>query len=118
MEIRFYQTKDGSEPAIDFLDSLDNKMRAKMIRAIELLEIHGSRLRFPVSEELDDGIMKLRATFGGNISRVLYFFIVGNVAILTNGFIKKTQKTPPNEIALAKKYRNDFLRRNHNDNMD
>ncbi len=117
MEICFYQTANGSEPVIDFLNSLDDKMRAKMIRAIDLLEIHGSRLRFPVSEELEDGIMELRATFGGNISRVLYFFIVGNTAVLTNGFIKKTQKTPPSEIALAKKYRNDFLRRNQNDNM-
>lgn len=67
MEIRFYQKNDGSKPAVDFLKSLDDKMRAKMSRAIDLLEIHGSQLRFPVSEEIDDGIMELRASFGGNI---------------------------------------------------
>ena len=117
MEIEFYRKPDGSEPVVEFLDSLDRKMRAKMVRAIDLLEIHGTALRLPVSENLGDGIMELRSSFGGNITRVLYFFIVGNKAVLTNGFIKKTQKTPPSEIALSKKYREDYLRRNSNDNM-
>ena len=40
-----------------------------------------------------------------------YFFVIGQKIILTNGFIKKTQKTPKAEIALAKKYRNDYLNR-------
>ena len=117
MEIRFFKKDDGTEPVVDFLNTLDDKMRAKVARTIDLLEMYGSQLRFPVSEELDDGIMELRTTFGGNISRVLYFFIVGNTAVLTNGFIKKTQKTPSKEIALAKKYREDFLRRTQNDDM-
>lgn len=46
-----------------------------------------------------------------NITRVLYFFLIGNTAILTNGFTKKTQKTPVREIELAKKYREDYMRR-------
>ena len=48
---------------------------------------------------------------GTNISRVLYFFVVGQKVILTNGFIKKTQKTPKKEITLAKKYREDYIER-------
>jgi len=56
--------------------------------------------------------MELRISAGNNISRILYFFIVGNTAILTNGFIKKTQKTPPIEIERAKQYRADYMRRN------
>ena len=48
---------------------------------------------------------------GSNISRVLYFFYIGQYIILTNSFIKKTQKTPTNEIIKAKKYRDDYLRR-------
>ncbi|MBQ5564448.1 MAG: type II toxin-antitoxin system RelE/ParE family toxin, partial [Clostridia bacterium] len=42
---------------------------------------------------------------------VLYFFVIGKKVILTNGFIKKTQKTPKREIDLAKKYRADYLER-------
>ena len=40
-----------------------------------------------------------------------YFFVVGKKIVVTNGFIKKTQKTPKNEIELAKKYRNEFINR-------
>ena len=41
----------------------------------------------------------------------LYFFYYGGRIILTNGFIKKTQKTPRSEIERAKQYRKDFLER-------
>ena len=106
-EIIFYEKEDGTMPAQDFLDSLDDKMRAKMI----LMKTNGNRLREPYSKPLDDGIMELRAVVGTNISRVLYFFVVGQKVILTNGFIKKTQKTPKKEITLAQKYREDYIAR-------
>ena len=110
-EIIFYEKEDGTMPAQDFLDSLDDKMRAKMILTVDMLKTNGNRLREPYSKPLDDGIMELRAVVGTNISRVLYFFVVGQKVILTNGFIKKTQKTPKKEITLAKKYREDYIER-------
>ncbi|MBQ9868841.1 MAG: type II toxin-antitoxin system RelE/ParE family toxin [Ruminococcus sp.] len=114
-EIIFYDKADGTEPAKDFLLSLDKKMRAKMLRTIKLLQMNGNKLREPESKELDDGIMELRAKVGSDISRVLYFFVVGRKAILTNGFIKKTQKTPKAEIERAKRYRADYLSRKGNE---
>ncbi len=48
---------------------------------------------------------------GSDISRVLYFFVVGRKIILTSGFVKKTQKTPPGEIDRAKRYRADHMSR-------
>ena len=68
----------------------------------------------PYSEELEDGIFELRAKVGSDISRVLYFFVVGRKIVLTNGFIKKAQKTPKSEIERAKKYRADYLGRKEN----
>lgn len=114
-EILFYDKADGTEPAKDFLLSLDKKMRAKMLRTIKLLQMNGNKLREPESKELDDGIMELRAKVGSDISRVLNFFVVGRKAILTNGFIKKTQKTPKAEIERAKRYRADYLSRKGNE---
>ena len=38
---------------------------------------------------------------GSNITRVLYFFYIGKKIIATNGFVKKTQKTPPKELKLV-----------------
>ena len=64
-------------------------MRAKLFRLLELLEEKGNTLREPYSKSLDD---EIRAKQGSNITRVLYFFYIGNKIILTNGFIKKSQK--------------------------
>lgn len=112
MNVVFYEKEDGTIPIVEFLDFLDAKMYAKVSRTIRLLEVKGHQLRAPHSKELADGIMELRISFGGNITRVLYFFIVGDTAVLTNGFVKKTQQTPPQEIARAKEYREDYRRRN------
>lgn len=110
-EVLFYEKEDGTEPAKDFLIELDTKMRAKMLRTISMLSQNGTNLREPYSKHLDDGIFELRAKVGSDITRVLYFFFTGRRLILTNGFIKKTAKTPPAEIERAKRYRTDFLNR-------
>lgn len=111
LEVVFYEKTDGTEPAKDFVLSLDKKMQAKMYKTIKMLEDNGYALREPYSKSLNDGIFELRAKVGSDISRVMYFFVVGNRAVLTNGFIKKTQKTPTKEIERAKRYRKDFLER-------
>lgn len=110
--IAFYEKQDGTRPAEEFLLGLEYKMKSKMLRTIQLLGELGFNLREPYSKPLGDGIFELRAQAGNNISRVLYFFIVGQKVVLTNGFIKKTQKTPEKEIELAKKYRSDYLNNN------
>ncbi len=109
--VEFYEMEDGRQPAREFLLSLDKKMRAKLLHRIVLLRDNGTALREPYSKPIGDGIFELRTVFSSNITRVLYFFYRGQTIILTNGFIKKTQKTPPGEIDRAKKYRADYLHR-------
>ena len=111
-DVEYYEKEDGTFPAEEFILSLDSKMQAKMFRELELLETFGNQLREPHSKPLGDGIYEIRAKVASDITRVLYFFVVNKKIILTNGFVKKTQKTPDNEIALAKKYRKDYLERN------
>lgn len=111
MEIKFYEDEAGRIPVREFLDSLDIKMRQKMLRSVQALQDMGVSLRMPLSESLDDGIFELRAKVGTNISRVMYFFVIGNRAVLTHGFIKKTQKTPRREIERARKIRADYMKR-------
>ena len=110
-EAIFYNLPDGIEPALDFIKSLDVKMRAKLEKTISLLQQLEPELRLPYSEYLEDGIFEVRAKQGTNITRVLYFFFVGKKIVLTNGFVKKTQKTPKNELELAKKYRDEYKSR-------
>lgn len=112
IKVIFYETQDGYIPILDFLNNLNPKMEAKVAWTINRLEQFGHSLREPYSKSLGDGIFELRAQSGHDISRVLYFFIVNGCVVITHGFIKKTQKTPAQEIERAKKYRDDFLKRN------
>ncbi|WP_031492356.1 type II toxin-antitoxin system RelE/ParE family toxin [Succinivibrio dextrinosolvens] len=111
IEIVFYEKKDGTMPAKDFLDTLDEPLEARMYQYILLLEEHGPSLREPESKKLQDKIFELRARVGTNAARILYFFYYGGKAVLTHGFMKKTQKTPVKEIQKAKKYREDYIKR-------
>ena len=86
-------------------------MRNKVLMILNVLQEKGNRLREPYSKHLEDGIFEVRGKVGNDISRVMYFFYYNGKIILTNGFLKKTQKTPKNEIELAKKYRKDYLER-------
>lgn len=58
-----------------------------------------------------DDIWEVRVQFGNDIFRLLGFFDGGHLIILTNGFAKKTQKTPLSEIQLAERRRKDYLSR-------
>lgn len=58
------------------------------------------------------GVFELRIKFASDITRIFYFFFVGHKIVLTNGFVKKTQKTPAHEIERALQYKADYERRN------
>lgn len=110
-EVEFFEKDDGTYPAEEFILSQNTKMQVKLYRLLELLELRGNELREPYSKSLEDGIFEIRAVQGNNITRVLYFFVIGHKIILTNGFVKKTQKTPKSEVMLAKKYRQQYQER-------
>lgn len=110
-DVDFFTKDDGSCPVKEFLLSLDKKLRAKFYHELDLLEQYGYELREPHSKFLEDGIFELRVKQGSNISRVLYFFMIGKKIVLTNGFIKKTQALPIKELIIAKKYREIYLHR-------
>ena len=60
-------------------------------------------------------IWEIRVQMGSNIFRFLGFFNQGNFIVLTNGFQKKTQKTPKSEILLSEQRKQDYLERNVNE---
>lgn len=110
-EVDYYHLENGRAPAREFIESLDVKMRAKAVAAIDLLCEFGNRLREPYSKPMGEGLFELRVKFSGDIARIFYFFVVDNRIILTNGFVKKTAKAPKGEIELARKYKKDYERR-------
>ena len=110
-EIELYEKLDGSCPVAEFLERLEPKMWAKVARNIDLLALNNITLREPLVKPVEDGIFELRTQVGNNISRVFYFFFTGKKIILTNGFIKKTQKTPRKYIEVALEFKNEYLSR-------
>lgn len=63
-DIDFFKLDNGDCPVREYLDSINVKLRAKMLRTIELLELNGNQLSMPYSEHLEDGIFELWAKQG------------------------------------------------------
>jgi len=110
--VEFFRLPNGNSPVEEFLDSLTGKQAQKVLWVLRLIEeldvVPGQYFKKLVDNE---GIWEVRIHFGNNIFRLLGFFNRGTLLILTNGFAKKTQKTPPQEIALAIRRKEEYLTR-------
>ena len=93
----------------DFIESLDPAGQRKFFFNMELLQTFGRRLPEPHMKFLGDEIFELRFTGKEGAIRILYFFYDEDSVIFTNGFLKKTNKTPPREKALAMQRRIAYL---------
>ena len=114
-QVEYYKKENGIIPAIDYLLSVDAKMRAKAFSEIELLEKHGLELREPyvkpIKGTLYKGLFELRVKFASNISRIFYFTYRQKTFVLLHGFTKKTENMPHRELDRALRYKEDYERR-------
>lgn len=110
--IIFYRTPTGKYPVEQFLDNLSSKQAQKVTWVLKLVEeldfVPGNYLKNLVNTS---GILEIRIQLGRDIFRLLGFQKGKNIIILTNGFRKKTQKTPSQEIELAEKRKHEYLSR-------
>jgi phage-related protein len=83
------------------VDSLDDKAAARIDAFIERLRIYGNRMQGKFVKKLTGDIIELRVKQFDRIFRVLFFYQPGMLIVVTSGFQKKTQQTPPGEIAKA-----------------
>ncbi|MFZ5808969.1 MAG: type II toxin-antitoxin system RelE/ParE family toxin [Chloroflexota bacterium] len=110
--IIFYRLPNGQSPIESFLDSLTGKQAQKVLWVLQLIEELESVPRQYFKKLVDsDEIWEVCIKFGNDTFRLLGFFESGSLLILTNAFAKKTQKTPPQEIALAIRRKNEYLAR-------
>lgn len=114
-DLEFYMRENGKVPVQEFLYSLSPKLRAKAFNDIELLKKMGNELTEPyikpIKGKSNKGLYELRIKFSTDIARIFYFTYCNNKYVLLHGFIKKTMKTPQNEIERAKRYMEDYKRR-------
>lgn len=98
----FYESAAGNVPVREWLLSLDKVDRQIIGEDIATVEF-GWPIGMPVCRPLGQQLWEVRSTITGNrIARVL-FSIAGSRMVILHGFIKKTQKTPDADLALARK---------------
>ena len=93
-----------------YLENLNDKERAKVLKYIEFLREHKGYLDEPYSKHIGGKIRELRVDFFKNKHRIFYFVFVGKNIILLRAFLKRTNKTPVSEIKKAKENYNNVLK--------
>lgn len=87
---------------IDFMSSLPQKMQDKVAKLITYIEtVHNVPSTYLKHIKGTKGLFELRARLSKDIVRVFCFFDEGRLVVLLSGFVKKTQKTPKDEIEKA-----------------
>lgn len=105
----FYATASGREPVREFLKDLGKPDSVSIGTDIKTVEF-GWPVGMPLCRHLGDGIHEVRSAISNDrIARVLFFIHEGKICLL-HGFIKKTSKTPYDDMALAKKRKNEIVR--------
>jgi phage-related protein len=108
--IEYVELPNGRIPAREFVDSLDGKAAARIDAFIERLRVYGNRMQGKFVKKLSDDIFELRVKQFDRIFRVFFFYQPGMLIVITSGFQKKTEQTPPGEIAKAEKLRRVWLK--------
>lgn len=93
----------------EFYDKQSSKVKKKILWTLRVVEDldRVPELYFKHLENTD-GLYEIRVQSGSDIFRIFCFFDKNNLVVIENGFQKKTQKTPPNEIERALKIRNEY----------
>lgn len=97
----FYRTATGAEPVRDWLRALPEDDRRTIGFDLATLQV-GWPVGMPLCRSLGKGLWELRSSLPSRrIARILFFVHEERIGIL-HGFIKKTQRTPPDDIDLAR----------------
>ena len=101
-EIKYYR-----HYFIDFYNALDLATQRKIAYVLQYIKTE-QRWNEKFVKFIRDGLFELRANHNGNIYRVFFILDGGNIVILFNGFQKKSQKTPKQEIEKAINLKNQY----------
>ena len=107
LKVVFFKTDTGNEPVREWLKSLP-KEDCKIIGADILTVQYTWPVGKPLVDNLSDGVWEVRSRVENRIARSL-FAVVNQEIVLLHGFLKKTQKTPDDELDLAKKRKRQYL---------
>ena len=102
LRVVFFRTESGREPVREWLQGLDKNDRKTIGEDIKLVQFRWP-LGMPLVRKVEADLWEVRSRLrSGRIARV-YFTVGAAEMVLLHGFIKKAQKTPARELALARR---------------
>jgi phage-related protein len=106
LPVVFFRTEAGNEPVREWLKRLPAAERRVIGEDLKTVQFRWP-LGMPLVRSLGDGLWEVRSRLRTRIARCL-FCVAGNQIVMLHGFIKKTEKTPPEDKALALKRKNAY----------
>lgn len=109
LPVAFYRTASGAVPVLEWLRGLDRQDRREL--GLDLLRVQENwPIGMPLCRSLSSGLWEVRTSLrGGRTARLLFCIHAGEIYVL-HGFLKKTQKTPANDLSLAQKRMKEVLK--------
>ena len=107
LRVVFFKTDTGHEPVREWLRDL-SKEDCRVIGTDILTVQYAWPIGKPLVDNLGDGIWEVRSRLDNRIARTL-FAVVNQEIVLLHSFIKKQQRTPPDELVLARKRMKQYL---------
>lgn len=101
MEAVFFRLDSGREPVREWLKGLDQDSRRSIGADLKSLQL-GWPIGMPLAQKMAERLWELRPRLSSGIAQT-FFTVQGSRIVLLHGFIKKTRKTPPKELAIAKR---------------
>jgi phage-related protein len=101
LTVKFYRSPGGNEPVREWLLELPREARRANGEDIKTVQ-HGWPLGMPLVRKIEARLWEVRSHVPSGIARV-FFTAAGTQMVLLNGFVKKSQSTPADELATARR---------------
>ena len=107
-----YQIEYYSDEVAQEILSLPDTLAARYIVLTRRMAAIGANLGPPHTDSFGEGLFELRLKGADGIARVFFCTLVGRRIVMLHSFVKKTQKTPPQQIDIARKRMKDIKHAN------
>ena len=101
IQVVFFRLDSGREPVRDWLKNLNRENRKIIGEDIKTLQFRWP-IGMPLTRKMGESLWELRSHVTSGIART-FFTVYDNNIVLLHGFVKKSRKTPPNELAIARR---------------
>jgi phage-related protein len=111
-----YYEDDARRPIREYLDGLQPKIKAKILRNMQLMSDFGLDLGFPFISNIERNLWELRTVAFGSTYRMLFSLLTGRTILILHGFQKKTDKLPDSERDMALRRLANYIEQNRKEN--